>query len=121
MKKTTLKALALAAILVLPSQLLAGTSTIGYQTDGSTVNFTVPGSSLEIRPSNKVTILLNSDTADYGVIGAHLGGDRQFGTDKDENKIYWKDTGTVSPTSSDAGFALDASTIDFTAAGWSAY
>lgn len=115
MKKTILKVIAVAAILILPSQVLAA----AQEVIGGTP-YTVPGSSLTISPSSKVHVLIISATTNYGIKAAHQTGDRIFGTNNLENRIFWFSTGATDATSDTTNFVLTNSSPAF-AGGWSAY
>lgn len=116
MQKTMIKALAIAALLVLPSQVLAAAQDV---VGGSTTpTFTIPGSSVTIAPSNKVTVRIFSNTVAYGIKAAHEKGDRVFGTNHTLNRIFWINAPTT--IADGTNFALNNSVPTF-GNGWSAY
>ena len=114
MRKNILKVLAVAAIMVLPSQVLAAAQDVVGGTP-----YTIPGSSVTIAPSNKVTVRVISHSLAYGIKAAHEKGDRVFGTSSTTNRIFWISAPTT--IADTTNFALANSQPDFTAAGWSAY
>ena len=110
MKNHMLKMFMLLAVLALPGMAWA----LNGLDITSSASYTI-GAQV-IKPSNNVTIRVNSVSTAYAVESAHTKGDRLFGTNSVESKIYWKDTGGVGA----AGSMDDiTSTQVFTGAGWS--
>ena len=107
-KETLLKIAFVAAAL--------GVSSVAYAQDFSD-STTLSIGAQKPKPSNHVTIRCVSTAGAYAAQSWHASGDRYFGTNSTEPKIYWKSaTTTTLGTSADTVTATDV----YTGAGWSA-
>ena len=116
MKNITLKVLAAVCILSAPALAVAGTP----QIIGDAVPSYTIGSQI-IKPSNNVHLGIISNDATYAAKSAHTKGDRAFGTNSVESKIYYFDcganaaVGSVDPSSNWGNGSNEV----YTGTGWS--
>jgi hypothetical protein len=112
MKNNLLKISTMVAVLSVPAMVLAASPT-----DITTSATTILGSQT-ITPSNNVTIRVNSNGTVYAAKSAHGKGDRIFGINSGDTKIYYYTvSGNIDPTTDATNFGVGSSTLDFSS--WS--
>ena len=114
MKKNLLKITALIAALAVPGLALAAETTI------TTSNTTVLGSQT-IAPSNNVSIIVSCPTGvGYGAMAAHSKGDRIFGINSNDTKIYYftEPTTMPDPTQDSTNFVVTNGSASMPSTSW---
>jgi hypothetical protein len=115
MKKNLVTVTTMIAALSVPALALAATGS--HPCNIAATDTTVLGSQT-ITPSNNVTIRVNSDGTIYAAKSAHGKGDRIFGVNSGDTKIYYYTiTTNTDPTADTTNFAVGSSSIDFSS--WS--
>jgi hypothetical protein len=112
MKSNLLKIATMIVALATP-----GLSLAAWTTQITTSATTILGSQT-ITPSNNVVIGVSSNGTIYAAKSAHTKGDRIFGINSSDTKIYYYTvSGNIDPTTDGTNWGTSASSIDFT--GWS--
>lgn len=113
MKKAILKAFAVLAVLSCAS--------LSYASGGTITSTGTSIGTQSFKPSNNVSIKIYSSSTltnnRYSAESGHGSGDRVFGTNSVDPKMYWKSVTSGTPVDA-TNMNIAADNVDFTTGGW---